>query len=411
MKPSPFAPAQPPSMPGIEGVRIGTCEAGIKYQNRRDLMLMLFEPGTSIAGVFTQSRTAGAPVEWCRKQLAAGAARALVVNSGNSNAFTGAKGRQTVADTAQAAASAADCRLSDVFIASTGVIGQPFNAAAITRQLPALAKAARPDHWAEAAAAIMTTDTYTKLATRTASIGGAKVTLNGIAKGSGMIAPDMATMLSFIATDAPISAKALQDLLGPAADKSFNAITVDGDTSTSDTLLLFATHAAAKRGAPKIDRADDPRLQDFRSALDALTHDLAMQVIKDGEGLTKFVTLHITGAETPAAARRIGMAIANSPLVKTAIAGNDPNWGRLVMAVGKAGEAADRDKIGIRFGDIQVAKDGGVVASYSEAVGAEYFKRPEITLGIDVGVGSASATVYTCDLTAGYISINAEYRS
>ena len=411
MKLSRFAPAHPAVMPAIEGVRIGTCEAGIKYKNRRDLMLMAFDAGTSVAGVFTQSKTAGAPVEWCRKQLTAGSARALVVNSGNSNAFTGAKGRQTVSETAIAAARAVGCEQGQVFIASTGVIGQPFDAGVITRQLPALAKSATGAGWAEAAAAIMTTDTYAKIATRTAKIGGVEVTLNGIAKGSGMIAPDMATMLCFIATDAPIAADVLQTWLKEAADKSFNAISVDGDTSTSDTLLVFATHAAAKRGAPVITTSDNPCSSAFKEALEDLAHDLAIQVIKDGEGISKFVTLEISGAETPEAARRIGMSIANSPLVKTAIAGNDPNWGRLVMAVGKSGEAADRDKIAIRFGDILVAKDGGVVASYTETAGAEYFKLPEITLSVDVGVGVASATVYTCDLTADYVSINADYRS
>ncbi len=411
MKLSRFAPAHPQKLPAIEGVRIATCEAGIKYKNRRDLMLMAFDAGTSVAGVFTQSKTAGAPVEWCRKQLRVGAARALVVNSGNSNAFTGSRGRQTVSETATAAAHAVGCEQSNVFIASTGVIGQPFDASVITRQLPGLATSATGAGWAEAAAAIMTTDTYAKMATRTAKIGGVEVTLNGIAKGSGMIAPDMATMLCFIATDAPIAADVLQGWLKEAADKSFNAISVDGDTSTSDTLLVFATHAAAKRGAPLITTADNPCSSAFKEALDDLTHDLAMQVIKDGEGISKFVTLEISGAETPEAARRIGMSIANSPLVKTAIAGNDPNWGRLVMAVGKAGEAADRDKIAIRFGDIFVAKDGGVVPGYTEAAGAEYFKRPEITLSIDVGVGQAASTVYTCDLTADYVSINADYRS
>jgi glutamate N-acetyltransferase / amino-acid N-acetyltransferase len=411
MKLSRFAPVHPQALPAIDGVRIGTCEAGIKYKNRRDLMLMAFDAGTSVAGVFTRSKTAGAPVEWCRTQLAGRAARALVVNSGNSNAFTGAKGRQTVSDTANAAAKAVGCEPGAVFIASTGVIGQPFDAGVISKQLPGLAKSASGGNWADAAAAIMTTDTYAKMATRTAKIGGVEVTLNGIAKGSGMIAPDMATMLSFIATDAPISSAVLQEWLQVAADKSFNAISVDGDTSTSDTLLVFATHAAARRGAPLIDSADNPCSSAFREALEDLTHDLAMQVIKDGEGISKFVTLEISGAETPQAARRIGMSIANSPLVKTAIAGNDPNWGRLVMAVGKSGEAADRDTIAIRFGDIQVAKDGGVVPGYTETAGAEYFKRPEIVLSVDVGVGQACATVYTCDLTADYVSINADYRS
>ena len=411
MKRSPFAPATPPHLPAIDGVRLATCEAGIKYKNRTDLLLMLFDQGTSVAGVFTRSKTAGAPVEWCRTQLPGGHARALVVNSGNSNAFTGARGRETVKATAEAAARAASCEPNAVFVASTGVIGQPFDANVITRQLPALSKAVHDDGWASGASAIMTTDTHAKMATRTATIDGVTVTLNGIAKGSGMIAPDMATLLCFVATDAPIDAAVLQHLLQPAADQSFNAITVDGDTSTSDTLLVFATHTAAKRGVAPIRDKSDPRLADFRKALDALTLDLALQVVKDGEGLTKFVTLHITGAETAAAARRIGMSIANSPLVKTAIAGNDPNWGRLVMAVGKAGEKADPDKLGIGFGDIQVAENGSAVASYTEAAGAAYFKRPEISLTVDVGVGIARATVYTCDLTAGYISINADYRS
>lgn len=411
MKLSPFAPKSPPHLPAIDGVRLAACESGIKYKNRTDLLLMLFDPGTSVAGVFTHSKTAGAPVEWCRTQLPGGQARALVVNSGNSNAFTGARGRDTVKATAEAAAKAAGCEPNAVFIASTGVIGQPFDASVITRQLPALSKSAHGDGWADAASAIMTTDTHPKLATRTASIDGIAITLNGIAKGSGMIAPDMATLLCFVATDAPIDAAVLQHLLQPAADQSFNAITVDGDTSTSDTLVVFATHAAAKRGVAPIRDASDPRLAGFRKALDALTLDLALQVVKDGEGLTKFVTLHITGAETATAARRIGMSIANSPLVKTAIAGDDPNWGRLVMAVGKAGEMADPDKMAIRFGDIQVAENGSAVASYTEAAGAAYFKRSEITLTVDVGVGNARATVYTCDLTADYVSINADYRS
>ena len=411
MKLSPFAPALPPVLPVIEGVRLASIAAGIKYKNRNDLMLMLFDAGTVAAGVFTQSKTAGAPVEWCREALRGAAARALVVNSGNSNAFTGAAGRKTVRDTAEAAAKSADCTATDVFVASTGVIGQPFDAGVITRQLPSLAKSARPDGWADAAAAIMTTDTHAKLATRRAVIDGVTVTLNGIAKGSGMIAPDMATMLCFLATDAAIAAPVLQGFIASAADQSFNAITVDGDTSTSDTLLLFATGAAARRGQKSITGANDPRLADFRQALDALTLDLALQVVKDGEGLSKFVTLTISGAETDAAARRIGLSIANSPLVKTAIAGNDPNWGRLVMAVGKSGEAADRDKLGIRFGDIVVAENGGAAPSYTEAAGAEYFRKAEISIAVDVGVGTGRATVYTCDLTAAYVAINADYRS
>lgn len=411
MKRSPFAPAVVPLLPAIDGVRLATVEAGIKYKNRSDLLLMLFDPGTTVGGVFTQSKTAGAPVEWCRSSLTGGKGRALVVNSGNSNAFTGSAGRKTVRDTAGVAAAIAGCAISEVFIASTGVIGQPFDAHIITRQLPGLAATAQTDVWAAAAAAILTTDTHAKLATRTAMIDGATVTLNGIAKGSGMIAPDMATMLCFIATDAAIAAPVLQTLLRPAADKSFNAISVDGDTSTSDTLLLFATGTAISRGAGAVTDASDPRLASFRTALEALTLDLALQVVKDGEGLSKFVTITISGAESDISARRIGLAIANSPLVKTAIAGNDPNWGRLVMAVGKSGEAADRDRLAIRFGDIIVAEHGGAVSSYTETAGAEYFRRAEISIAVDVGVGNGRATVYTCDLTADYVAINADYRS
>ena len=411
MQRSRFAPEKAPLMPAVPGVAIATCAAGIKYKGRTDLLLMTFAEGTAVAGVFTRSKTAGAPVEWCRGALRHGKARALVVNSGNSNAFTGQAGRDTVRQTAEAAARIVEAPAEAVYIASTGVIGQPFDAGVITRQLTGLAGKARPDAWAEAASAIMTTDTYPKLATRSAEIEGVRVTLNGIAKGSGMIAPDMATMLSFIATDAPVAATALQPLLAAAADRSFNAVSVDGDTSTSDTLIAFATGKAGSARGGWIERPDDPRLAGFRDALNALTLDLALQVVKDGEGLSKFVTLEVTGAESDVAARRIGLAIANSPLVKTAIAGNDPNWGRIVMAVGKSGEAADRDKLAIRFGSIPVARNGGVAPEYTEEAGATYFKQAELVVGVDVGVGRGRATVYTCDLTADYVSINADYRS
>jgi glutamate N-acetyltransferase/amino-acid N-acetyltransferase len=410
-KVSPFAPKELPLLPAIEGVRFASCAAGIRYAGRIDLLLALFDPGTTVAGVFTRSKTASAPVEWCRARLAHGLARALVVNSGNANAFTGKRGRETVKLTAEAAAKAADCLEADIYLASTGVIGEPLDPAKFTGLLAGLAKKAVPNGFEQAARAIMTTDTYPKLATRQAEIGGLPVTINGIAKGAGMIAPDMATMLAFIFTDAAIEPGPLHEVLVPAADATFNAITIDGDTSTSDTLLVFATGSAASRGSPRIGLANDRRLASFRAALTELLRDLALQVVKDGEGLTKFVTLRVTGAESPAAARKIALSIANSPLVKTALAGEDPNWGRIVMAVGKAGEAADRDKLSIWFGDIEVAKDGEVAPGYREGLGAAYMKLPELMITIDVGVGEAEATVWTCDLTHDYIAINADYRS
>jgi glutamate N-acetyltransferase/amino-acid N-acetyltransferase len=408
---SPFAPKQLPYLPAIAGVRLATAEAGIRYPGRTDLLFALFDPGTSVAGVLTQSKTASAPVEWCRARLAHGMARALVVNSGNANAFTGKRGRETVRLTAEAAARAADCQEADVYVASTGVIGEPLDAEKITRRLAGLAGEAVPDAFEQAARAIMTTDTYPKLATSQAEIAGAPVTVNGIAKGAGMIAPDMATMLAFLFTDAAIEPEPLHELVAAAAEESFNAITIDGDTSTSDTLLVFATGSAASRGAPHIGRPGDSRLDGFKAALTDVMRDLAMQVVKDGEGATKFVSVRVTGAANDRAAKTIARSIANSPLVKTAIAGEDPNWGRIVMAVGKAGEAADRDKLSIWLGDLQVAEEGEVAPGYREGLGAAYMKNPEIAITVDVGVGSGAATVYACDLTAGYIAINADYRS
>jgi glutamate N-acetyltransferase/amino-acid N-acetyltransferase len=408
---SPFAPKELARLPAIEGLRFATSEAGIRYQNRVDLLLALFDPGTAVAGQLTQSKTASAPVEWCQARLDHGMARALVVNSGNANAFTGKRGHDTVKRTAEAAARAADCLEADVYVASTGVIGEPLDAEKIASRLDGMAREARADAFEAAARAIMTTDTYPKLATRQAEIGGVAVTINGIAKGAGMIAPDMATMLAFLFTDAAIEPHVLRELLRAAAAESFNAITIDGDTSTSDTLLLFATGSAASRGAPHIGVAHDPRLASFRAALTDLCRDLALQVVKDGEGATKFVTIRVTGAEDGPAAKRIARAIADSPLVKTAIAGEDPNWGRIVMAVGKAGEAADRDRLSIWLGDISVAKEGAVDPDYREGIGAGYMKNAEIMITADVGVGDGEATVYTCDLTAGYIAINADYRS
>ncbi len=383
-KVSPFAPKVLPHLPAIDGVRFASCAAGIRYPGRTDLLLALFEPGTTVAGVLTKSKTASAPVEWCRSRLEHGMARALVVNSGNANAFTGRRGRDAVKLTAEAAAAAAGCLEADVYVASTGVIGEPLDPSKFTSLLAGLAEDAGPERITEAARAIMTTDTYPKLATRQAEIEGVPVTINGIAKGAGMIAPDMATMLAFLFTDAAVEPRPLHEILSPAVDATFNAITIDGDTSTSDTLLLFATGTAASRGAPHIGLPHDPRLAGFRAALTEALLDLAHQVVKDGEGATKFVT---------------------------AIAGEDPNWGRVVMAVGKAGEAADRDSLAIWLGDIQVAKEGEVAPSYSEALGAAYMKRDEIAITVDVGVGDASSTVWTCDLTADYIAINADYRS
>lgn len=411
-KVSPFAPAVQAELPPIAGVKLGAAEAGIKYADRKDVLLALFPEGTQAGGVLTRSRTASAPVEWCRTQLSHGMARALVVNSGNANAFTGWRGRETVDATVRYAAGAANCEAKEVFVASTGVIGEPLDPAKFENVLAHLAREAREDGWAEAARAIMTTDTFPKLATRRALVGSTPVTLNGIAKGSGMIAPDMATMLAFIVTDAPIEAAALTKLCQQHCAKTFNCITVDGDTSTSDTLLVFATGGAAERGAPRIVDAYDPDAAPFSAALLALMHDLAQQIVKDGEGISKLMTIHVEGAESDEAARRIGLAIGNSPLVKTAIAGEDANWGRIVMAVGKSGETADRDRLSIWFGDIQVAQNGERHPNYHETQGAQYVKQREIAIRVDAGTGGQGrATVWASDLTHDYIAINADYRS
>lgn len=410
-KVSPFAPQTLARLPPIESVRFATAEAGIRYKNRTDLMLAVMDKGTTAAGVFTKSKTCSAPVVWCREALAGGRARALVVNSGNANAFTGKKGRDAVDITVKSAAKAVSSTRAEIFIASTGVIGEPMDAGKFAGLLGDLARDAEPDKFEAAARAIMTTDTYPKLATRTAEIGGVAVTINGFCKGSGMIAPDMATMLAFIFTDAAIAAPVLQSLLSKHVRSTFNSATVDGDTSTSDTLLLFATGAAGARGQKPVQKPDSKRLAGFSAALHDLMRDLAIQVARDGEGISKFVTFEITGAETDAAARKIGLACANSPILKTAIAGEDPNWGRVVMAVGKSGEAADRDKLSIWFGPHIVAKKGERAADYEEKIGAAYMKNSEIVIRVDVGIGAGSATVWTCDLTHDYVSINADYRS
>lgn len=409
-KVSPLAPKAYAKLPPLAGVEIGTAATGIKYKGRDDVLVIRLPEGTTAAGVFTTSKTASAPVDFCRANVAGGAGRIVIVNSGNSNAFTGKAGVATVKATAEAAARAVGAPEAEVYIASTGVIGQRLDPRPIIDGIGTALFSASPDRWDEAARAIMTTDTYRKLSTRKAVIDGATVTINGIAKGSGMIAPDLATMLAFVVTDAAIPAKLLQSLLAESADASFNAITVDSDTSTSDTLLLFATGTAMKGTAP-IANIGDARLRDFRAKLDELLLDLAHQVVKDGEGASKFIRVRVSGAETAKAARSIGLAIANSPLVKTAIAGEDANWGRVVMAVGKSGEAADRDKLAIRIGGVDVARDGEAVPGYDETPVARHMKGQNIDIDVAVGVGRGSATVWTCDLTYEYIRINADYRS
>jgi glutamate N-acetyltransferase/amino-acid N-acetyltransferase len=408
---SPLAPKTQPDMPAIDGVRIATAEAGIKYKGRTDLLVMGFDKGTQVAGVFTRSKCPSAPVDFCRRNLAGGKARVLVVNSGNANAFTGKKGREATELTAKAAAAAAGCKADKVFLASTGVIGEPLAADRFTGLLEGLVKEARPEGWAEAGKAIMTTDTFAKYATETVDLGGTPVTINGIAKGAGMIAPDMATMLSFVATDAPIDAEVLQALLSEGVEDSFNSVTVDSDTSTSDTLLLFATGAAAARGAPHIRDKGDKRLKPFRAALERLLKSLARQVARDGEGARKEIEITVTGAKSARSAKKVALSIANSPLVKTAVAGEDANWGRVVMAVGKAGEPAERDLLSIWFGDIQVAREGERAAEYSEAATSAYMKGQEIAIRVDLGLGKGKATVWTCDLTKEYVAINGDYRS
>jgi glutamate N-acetyltransferase / amino-acid N-acetyltransferase len=409
---SPLAPKLVPEMPEIAGVRLATAEAGIRYAGRTDVLLALFDPGTTVAGVFTKSKCPSAPVEWCRAHLKAGKssknlARALVVNSGNANAFTGKNGRAATKLTAALAAKAAGCKVSEIFLASTGVIGEPLDASKFGAVMDGLATRAQGGHFLAAARAIMTTDTFAKVATARARIGKDTVTVNGIAKGAGMIAPDMATMLSFVFTDAAIAAPALQAMLKESVTDTLNAVTIDGDTSTSDTLMLFAT---GKRG-PRIARAADPRLRDFKKALHQVLANLSEQIARDGEGARKLVEIVVEGAVSDKSARRIAMAIANSPLVKTAIAGEDANWGRVVMAVGKAGEPADRDKLSIWFGGIRVAHKGARDPAYDEAAVSAKMKQAEISLKVALGLGKGRDRVLTCDLTKEYIAINGDYRS
>ncbi|GGH28771.1 glutamate N-acetyltransferase [Cribrihabitans marinus] len=401
---SPLAPEAFPDLPAIGGVRFATAAAGVKYQDRPDVMLAVLDPGSAVAGVFTRSSTRAAPVLDCQAKIggASDGPAAILVNSGNANAFTGHYGQSSVAAVTQAVAEATSVPVSRVFTSSTGVIGERLPHERIVARLSDLAAGLSAGAIGDAARAIMTTDTFPKGASREVTVGGKTVRIAGIAKGSGMIAPDMATMLAYIFTDAAIEQSKLQEMLGALSDRTFNCITVDSDTSTSDSVLVCAT------GAAGVDATDDPA---FREALEAVMRDLAQQVVRDGEGASKFVEIRVTGAVSDAEARVHGRAIANSPLVKTAIAGEDPNWGRIVMAIGKSGATADRDRLSISFGDIPVAEKGWVSPDYSEDAAAAYMKRPELVISVDLGLGEGRATVWTCDLTHGYIRINADYRS
>jgi glutamate N-acetyltransferase/amino-acid N-acetyltransferase len=404
---SPLAVALP-ALPPLAGVRLGAAAAGIRYQGRTDLVMAELAPGTTVAGVFTSNKCPGAPVDWCRAALAGGRARALVVNAGNANVFTGRAGAEATRASAAAAAKLVGCPARQVFLGSTGVIGEVLPHQRLVAALPALHAALGADAWEAAARGIMTTDTFPKAATRLAKIGAAEVRITGIAKGSGMIAPDMATMLCFVFTDAKLPAPVLQRLLGRGVAASFNCTTVDSDTSTSDTVLLFATGQAKHARVP----AEGGRVPgDFAAKLDEVLLDLALQVVRDGEGAQKLIRIDVSGAVTAKSAKRVGMAIANSPLVKTAIAGEDANWGRIVMAVGKAGEPADRDLLSVGVGGVWMARDGAVVPGYDEAPVVRHMHGREVAIAVDLGLGRGRATVWTCDLTHGYIDINGSYRS
>ena len=408
LKVSPLAPKTFAECPKLEGVSLKTEQAGIKYEGRTDVLLITFDAPVAVAGVFTKSHCASAPVDWCKQILKSATARAVLINSGNANAFTGVKGWESVRTSAEMVAEITNCPVNQVFLASTGVIGEPLDASLFKSALQTMDKSPSQNTWLDAARAIMTTDTYPKVATKSIKIDGVNVTFNGIAKGSGMIAPDMATMLSFIVTDAPISAEILQALLSKSTQTTFNAITVDSDTSTSDTVLLFATGKAA---ITPITDPKDKRLRAIKKALKSLSLNLAHQIVRDGEGAHKFVEIKVVGAKSAKSAKKVALSIANSPLVKTAIAGEDANWGRVVMAVGKAGEPADRDRLAIWFGDIRVAVQGERDPDYSEEAAALVMKAEEITLTVDLGLGRGTANVWTCDLTKDYVAINGDYRS
>ncbi|WP_375613298.1 MULTISPECIES: bifunctional glutamate N-acetyltransferase/amino-acid acetyltransferase ArgJ [unclassified Bartonella] len=408
LKISPLSPQKIQELSPLSGVRIATAEAGIKYKDRTDLLFIIFDKPVSVAGVFTRSKCPSSPVEHCRASLPHGVARGVVVNSGNANAFTGSKGKHTTDAIICAAANALKVREDEIFIASTGVIGEPMDASGIVNLLPSMTETAEEGNWLEAAKAIMTTDTFPKLATRTFDCGGERVTINGIAKGAGMIAPDMATMLSFVVSDATISSDALQSMLSEAVEGSFNSITVDSDTSTSDTLMLFAT---GKEHFPCLTSKSDPRYGVFVKQLSALLHELALQVVCDGEGARHLIEVNVVGATTNNAAKTIALSIANSPLVKTAIAGEDANWGRVVMAVGKAGVEVDRDLLTIWFGEHRVAVNGVRDPEYCEETIGTYMQGKHITIRVDIGLGKSTATVWSCDLTKEYVMINSDYRS
>ena len=397
-----------PALPPVPGVKLGAAQAGIRYQGRTDLVMIELAAGTHVAGVFTRNKCPGAPIDWCRDGLVGGRARAVVVNAGNANVFTGRAGADAVEATAKSAARLVGCGPHEVFVASTGVIGEQLPHEKLIAALPGLHGTLAPNAWEAAARGIMTTDTFPKAVTCTAQIGGTEVRITGIAKGSGMVAPDMATMLCFIATDARIPQVMLQDMLARGVKRSFNCTTVDSDTSTSDTVLLFATGQADH---PRIHKNDTKSLRAFRTALDGLLLDLALQVVRDGEGAQKLIRIDVTGAVSDKSAKRVAMAVANSPLVKTAIAGEDANWGRIVMAVGKAGEPADRDQLSIGVGGTWMARDGTVVPGYDETPVVAHMKGREIEITIDLGLGKGTATAWTCDLTHGYIDINGSYRS
>lgn len=402
---SPLAPAAFPALPVIDGLRFATVEAGVRYKGRRDVMLALLDEGSVMAGVFTRSATRAAPVLDCQEKITRDGSgpAAIVVNSGNANAFTGKNGVTATKAVTSAAAEVLGIEEGRVFTSSTGVIGEPLPHERVTAKLADLKAALDAGKIEEAAQAIMTTDTFPKGASAEVMVDGKPVKIAGIAKGSGMIAPDMATMLVYIFTDAVVERSVLQDMLSTLTDVTFNCITVDSDTSTSDTLLMGATGASGVKITAES--------TGFIDALRGVMLDLAHQVVKDGEGATKFVEIHVSGAASDADAKTHAMAIANSPLIKTAIAGEDPNWGRVVMAIGKSGAAADRDLLSIRFGDVLVAENGWVSPDYREEQGAALMKEQEIAISVDLGLGGGTATVWTCDLTHGYISINADYRS
>tara|TARA_B110000444_G_scaffold80499_1_gene76044 strand:+ start:383 stop:1609 length:1227 start_codon:yes stop_codon:yes gene_type:complete len=404
---SPLAPEAFPVIPNITGVRMASVACGVRYSGKLDLLFAEFDVGTQVAGVFTQSQTAAAPVEWCKQALLEGKARALVVNSGNANAFTGKSGENTVRLTAENASEKVNSKSNEIFIASTGVIGEQLPHKKITDALVHLDTKVNID-WRSAAEAICTTDTFPKGSYEKVMVGGVEVLIGGIAKGSGMIAPNMATMLSFIFTDASIPSDILQILLKDSVEKSFNCITVDSDTSTSDTVLLFST---CKVKHQRIKNYDQNELTEFKLGLDRVLLDLAHQIVCDGEGATKFIEINVSGADSNDAAKEIGFSIANSPLVKTAIAGEDANWGRIVMAVGKSGQKANRDALTISIGGVLIASNGQVVEGYDEMPVAQHMKGSSIVIDVDVGVNNGQSKVWTCDLTHGYIDINADYRT